>query len=384
MEEAYRAGLACLPGMNILSLPKLIQLAGGSEALWGILESGGKRAAALVGGEKAGEFREACRSSSPSRALKELERQGIKVIVPESPGYPQRLAAIYDPPAMLFSRGRELPADSLYVSVVGSRKASGYGKWAAQTIGGELARLGIIVVSGAAYGVDAHAHIGCLRASGFTVAVLGCGVDRVYPAGHEQLFDRIVGSGCLISEYPPGTQPLPWRFPHRNRIIAGISHAVVVVEASEKSGALITADMALEEGRDVMAVPGPINSCLSLGTNALIQKGAKLVRSIEDICEELPYDFSSKAAAVGPLPGALQRECNNLQLSTLELLRGGPRTLDWLAVSLQRPVGELLSELTEMSLAGWVAEEAGGKYRLLHDPQIAIGENNNRSINIQH
>ncbi|OFW69518.1 MAG: DNA protecting protein DprA, partial [Actinobacteria bacterium RBG_19FT_COMBO_54_7] len=292
MEEAYRAALACIPGMNILALPRLIEMAGGPTTLWNIFENGGGRAAALVGSEKAAQFKEASRSSHPGMVLKELKRHGIRVMFPGGPDFPERLTSIYDPPAVLFMKGNQLPHQGMYVAVVGARRASGYGKWVAETLAAQLAGLGIVVVSGAAYGVDACAHLGCLKASGFTAAVLGCGIDRIYPAEHEKLFQNIENSGCIVSEYPPGAEPLAWHFPHRNRIIAGLSHAVVVVEAAEKSGALITADMALEEGREVLAVPGPINSFLSLGTNALIQKGAKLVRSIEDICDELPWDFS--------------------------------------------------------------------------------------------
>jgi len=372
MEEAYRAALACIPGMNILSLARMIEMSGGSQVLWRIFEKGGGRAAALVGAEKAAEFKKACMASSPARVLKELQRQGIRVVFPGQPDFPQMLSAIYDPPAVLFMRGNQPPQESMCVSIVGARKASGYGKWAAETLAAQLANLGIVVVSGLAYGVDAHAHMGCLRASGFTVAVLGCGIDRIYPAGHEQLFRRIAESGCLISEYPPGTEPLPWRFPHRNRIIAGLCHAVVVVEAGEKSGALITADMALEEGREVLAVPGPINSFLSLGTNALIQKGAKLVRSIEDICEELPWDFSRSPSRTCTSPTAGDSQLVGIELSILDLLRGGPRSLDWLSTRLEREVAELLPSLTAMSLSGWVAEEAGGKYRLLRDPECSV------------
>jgi DNA processing protein len=368
MEEAYRTALACLPALNILSMPRLIEMTGDAQALWKILEAGGARAAALLGADKAGQCRDAARSMSPTRILQELNRQGIRAVMPSHQDFPPRLSAIYDPPAVLFMKGGSLPRDSIYVSIVGSRKASGYGKWVSETLGSQLARLGIVIVSGAAYGVDAHAHIGCLRTAGFTVAVLGCGIDRIYPAGHARLFHDIADHGCLVSEYPPGAEPLPWRFPHRNRIIAGLSHAVVVVEAGEKSGALITADMALEEGREVLAVPGPINSILSEGTNALIQKGAKLVRNIEDICEELPGAFTTPRSAceavsennVPPQPA---------ELTIVDLLRGGPRSLDWLSVRCDRPVSELLPTLTEMTLRGWVADEAGGKYRLLKDPE---------------
>lgn len=366
MEEAYRAALACLPQMNPLSLPRFLQLAGGAGKMWEILEGGGERAAALVGHEKAASWKDHCRNNEPSRVLAGLKERGIKVVVPLRESFPPMLASIYDPPALLFVTGADIPVDSPCVAVVGARKASSYGRWAAETLGEELARRGVVVVSGAAHGVDGHAHRGCLKAEGFTIAVLGCGIDRVYPPEHAGLLRRIASSGCLLSEYPPGEGPLPWRFPHRNRIIAGLSHAVVVVEASQKSGALITADMALEEGREVMAVPGPIGSTLSRGTNALIQRGAKLVMGVEDICEELP--FACPPPAGRPAKAGGSEAPSPLEHACMELLRGEARTLDWLACRTERAAGELLACLTAMSLKGWVADEAGGRYRLLREP----------------
>lgn len=372
MEEAYKVALACLPGMNTLALPKLLRLAGGAETLWGTLAKGGERAKALVGAEKALVWVEACRCADPLQVLKELERKGIKAVTPAHDCFPDRLNAIYDPPALLFMRGENPPEDAPYVAVVGSRKASSYGRWAAETIGGELARRGVVVLSGAAYGVDGHAHQGCLKAGGFTIAVLGCGIDRVYPPEHTGLLRRIASSGCLLSEYPPGDEPLPWHFPHRNRIIAGLSHAVVVVEAAEKSGALITADLALEDGREVMAVPGPIGSPLSQGTNGLIQKGAKLVMGVEDVCEELPCELV-RCAVNGKGEGSRAdmeagEDIDPLERKCLGLLLGEPRRLDWLATMAEISTGELLACLTSMSIKGWVAEEAGGRYRLLINP----------------
>ncbi len=371
MQEAYRAALACLTGMNPLALPRLLLLAGGARKLWDILEKGGSSAASLVGSEKAAGWAGECGRTDPSRVLEDLKRRGIGVITPADPPFSDRLRSIYDPPALLFTIGREPPVEAPFVAVVGARKASGYGRWAAESIAEELARRGVVVVSGAAYGVDGRAHRGCLKASGFTIAVLGCGIDRVYPAGHAGLLASIASSGCIVSEYPPGEEPLPWHFPHRNRIIAGLCHAVVVVEASQKSGALITADMALDEGREVMAVPGPIGSTLSRGTNRLIQKGAKLVLDVDDICEELPDAFFSPTAA-GVAGSQKQQAIRELEATHLErtcagLLQGIPRGLDWLAVRTGVSVAELLACLTGMSLKGWVTEEPGGRYRLLTD-----------------
>lgn len=369
-DVAYRAALACLPEMSAQALPRLISLAGSARGLWEILERGGERAAALVGSDKAELMREACRLSSPAAALKALERQGIRAVSPNGEEWPERLQAIYDPPAVLFTRGGELPRDEPCVAVVGSRRASSYGRWAAEAIGYELAGRGAVVVSGAAYGVDGCAHLGCLKAGGRTVAVLGCGVDRAYPREHARLLQRIADNGCVVSEYPPGSEPLPWRFPHRNRIIAGLSHAVVVIEASERSGALITAEIALEEGREVMAVPGPITSPLSRGANSLIQRGAKLVAGVGDIIEELPYLFmeqprggESARRTRGCRSPAPQASAEEAEL--LELLQGEARSLDWLTAATGRTPAELLPLLTAMSLRGWVGEEDGGRFCLL-------------------
>ena len=236
MEQAYMVALASLPEMNVISLPRLLDIAGGPRGLWSTLSKGGKQAEALVGMDKASIWRQRCRMVKPEKVLESIGRLGIGVLLPGDEGYPQRLLAIYDPPALLFTRGLNLPADAPYVAVVGSRRASDYGKWAAEALGAELARRGVVVVSGAAYGVDGRAHLGCLKAEGLTIAVMGCGVDRAYPSLHTDLLRSIAASGCVMSEFPPGSDPLPWHFPQRNRIIAGLSHAVVVVEAPGKAG----------------------------------------------------------------------------------------------------------------------------------------------------
>jgi DNA processing protein len=201
--------------------------------------------------------------------------------------FPKLLAAIHDPPRDLFLRGNGDLAllSEPAVAVVGARACSSYGRSVARSLGRELAAAGLVVTSGMARGVDGEAHRGALEAGGTTVAVLGCGIDRDYPAAHAQLARRICERGLVVSEYEPGIEPAPWRFPARNRIIAGLCSATLVVEARERSGALITADFALEEGRDVLAVPGEITSSLSAGTNALLKLGATPVTSAADVLE---------------------------------------------------------------------------------------------------
>lgn len=218
--------------------------------------------------------------------LEKMYKSNIQAITINEEEYPNYLKNIHDPPIVLYVKGRLLKEDKA-VAVVGSRKASSYGLKMAETISYELSKCGITVVSGMAKGIDSSAHLGALRAAGRTIAVLGCGLDKIYPVENKELMSKIYETGAVISEYIPGTPPMPQNFPARNRIISGISKGVVVIEANEKSGSLITADFALEQGREVFAVPGNVNSFTSKGTNKLIRDGAKIVTCIEDVLEEI-------------------------------------------------------------------------------------------------
>lgn len=228
--------------------------------------------------------------------LKECFYKEINIITVDDYNYPQRLSNIFANPYILYYKGNFPDFDNvLSLAMVGSRRASLYGAECAQNLAYELSKKGIIIVSGMAKGIDTYAHKGALNAGGITCAVLGCGVDVVYPKENKELYYYIQKNGAIISEYPPGTSPMPYNFPARNRIISGISVGTVVVEAGITSGSLITADFALEQGRDVFAVPGAINAPGSLGTNLLIKDGAKIVTNVEDIWEEykLLYNDSS-------------------------------------------------------------------------------------------
>jgi DNA processing protein len=224
---------------------------------------------------------------SPDAEMKKMERHGIKAFTWNDDAYPFRLKEIYDRPPVLYVRGSLLPQDDCSIAVVGTRRATVYGRQVAEEICTELAHNGVTVISGLARGIDSVAHRATLDAGGRTVAVFGCGLDIVYPADHLRLAQRIIEQGALVSEYPPGTRPRAENFPRRNRIMSGMSLGVLVIEAGEKSGALITARLALEQNREVFAVPGSILSPMSRGTNSLIQEGAKLVRNYGDILEEL-------------------------------------------------------------------------------------------------
>lgn len=221
------------------------------------------------------------------KVVKECEKKGIEVVPMNSPCYPELLRHIPDPPSVLYLKG-EMPR-GVFIAVVGTRHPTSYGKMVAEKISELIALNGAVVISGLAYGIDAIAHATSLRCGGKTVAVLGSGVDVIYPAEHTSLFSRIAKNGAVISEYPPGEPPNSGHFPKRNRIISALSKAVVVVEAGEKSGAIITARCALEQGRDVYAVPGPITSPKSRGTNSLIKEGATPITKPEDILEIMGY-----------------------------------------------------------------------------------------------
>jgi DNA processing protein len=301
-----------------------------------------------------GRWRSFVRSFDAAAFLASLRERGLGWLGRSEPGFPPQLAAIHDPPPGLFLRGTSGPEALARtgVAVVGARSCSPYGSQVARTCGRELAAAGLLVISGLARGVDGEAHRGALEAGGVTVAVLGCGVDRDYPASHRELAARICDRGLIVSEYGPGVEPAPWRFPARNRIVAGLARASVVVEARERSGALITADFALEQGREVFAVPGEITSALSAGTNALLGLGAAPYTSSQDVLDALgievprpaPPELSSQAAAV------------------LARLRQYATGADELQRSTGLDAGAVAAALTELELAGAAAQE-GGVYR---------------------
>ena len=221
------------------------------------------------------------------REIEELQKKGVSLITPVSETYPALLKEIYDPPAVLYVKGKISSEDNFSIAVVGTRSPDGYGKKMTFHFSGQIAKAGYTIVSGMARGVDTIAHKSALKAGGRTIAVLGCGIDVVYPPENLDLTDEISSFGAVISEFPPGTKPMASNFPRRNRIISGISRGVLVVQARKKSGTIHTVNSALEQGRDVFAVPGPVDREISKGTNGLIKEGAKLVESASDIIEEI-------------------------------------------------------------------------------------------------
>jgi DNA processing protein len=305
-------------------------------------------------------FRRFERSFDGEAFAARLRAAGFRFVGRSEAAFPALLRELHDPPPGLFLRGGAEPELLAHpaVAIVGARACSSYGAQVARLLGRELAAAGLVVVSGLARGVDGEAHRGALETGGRTVAVLGCGVDRDYPAAHAQLARRICDSGLVVSEYAPGVEPAPWRFPARNRVIAGLAAATVIVEARERSGALITADFALEAGRDVFAVPGEITSALSAGTNALLRLGAIPLTSSGDVLDLLgieppkppPPDLGAVAAAV------------------LSAVAEAPAGADELGRTTGLDAAAVASALAELELAGAVAE-ADGIYRGVRPPE---------------
>jgi DNA processing protein len=250
--------------------------------------------------------------------LERLADDGFRFLPRSAPAFPGLLRAIHDPPAGLFLRGAAEPEilSRPAVAVVGARACSGYGSSVARSLARELAAVGLAIVSGLARGVDAEAHRGALETDGTTVAVLGCGIDRDYPAAHAELARRVADKGLIVSEYAPGVEPAPWRFPARNRLVAGLCAVTVVVEARERSGALITADLALEEGREVFAVPGEITSSLSAGTNALLKLGAAPMTGAADVLASFGIEPEPAPAERAPLLELLPASADELVRKT--------------------------------------------------------------------
>ncbi|TEB16555.1 hypothetical protein Psfp_01165 [Pelotomaculum sp. FP] len=276
----------------------LVERFGSPRAAW---EAGIKELSAVpgLGEDRANGLAERRSKLNPQEEAEKLDSMGISYVCHSDPDYPENLSAIYDPPPVLFYKGRLQAADTLSVAIVGARKPSPYGLVVAEKLAKDLTALGLTIISGMARGIDSAAHRGALASCGRTIAVLGCGPDVVYPRENKELMDGIMNNGAVVSEFPPGTQPEAWRFPVRNRIISGLSQATLVVEAAERSGALITADFALEQGRDVMAVPGNVVNPLSRGPHRLIKQGARLIEGAGDVLDELGMEKLFPAQASG-------------------------------------------------------------------------------------
>lgn len=295
---------------------------------------------------------------------KNIQAQGIQVVTWEDEAYPRRLQEIDQSPPVLYLRGEYCGEDDWAVAMVGTRRVTAYGRQVTAEIASALAHNGVTVISGLARGVDAIAHQAALDAGGRTLAVLGNGVDRVYPIEHRALAERIIHSGALISDYPPGTPPEAINFPPRNRIISGLSMAVIVVEAGERSGALITASFGADQGKEVFAVPGNIYAPQSMGTNRLIQQGARPFLDIHDLLETLDLTLITEQRAVRKVLPSDEREAK-----LLGLLADQPLHVDEISNQSQLPIATVTSTLALMELKGMVRQVGGMQYVAVRESQ---------------
>ena len=363
LSGAYYAAMLSASGVGIPGVERLVADTGGAREAWAADAATLRR---WLGEAAVASFL-ALRGKNPElpQAIAEAcEKRGIDILARESEAYPSILREIGKPPLVLFARGN-LVSDAARVAVVGARHATPYGRHAAEELAMGLAGRGVTVVSGAARGIDTAAHKGALRA-GRTVAVLGCGVDVVYPKENGLLLDEIAEKGVVLSEYPPGTKPIAAFFPQRNRIISGLSRGTVVVEAAERSGSLITAELALSEGREVFAVPGSIYSDTSRGCHNLIRQGAKLTASVEDVLEEFPWargETDEKQASLfeGDVPEGLSEEEKTVYAI---LSKEKPLTVDDIIYRLhgRGDASNIAFLLLQMELKGLVGQDENRAY----------------------
>jgi DNA processing protein len=298
------------------------------------------------------------------KVWKKIEAQNIHILTWEDEAYPQTLKEIDQPPPVLYLRGDYLPDDLFAVAIVGTRRATPYGRQITEELASFLATHGITVVSGLARGIDAIAHQSALKAGGRTIGVLGSGVDKIYPPEHRALADKMIESGAVISDYAPGTPPDATNFPPRNRIISGLSLAVVVIEAGETSGALITAEFAAEQGREIFAVPGSILAPQSKGTNKLIQNGALPLLSVNDLMQALDLTRMGDHKAARKVIPADETEARLMSVLSLE-----PLHVDEIRNQTELPIEKVSATLALMELKGMVRQVGGMNYIAVHEVQ---------------
>jgi DNA processing protein len=348
--------LAMVPGIGPVRFQRLLELCGGPQRAWEASDF--EMQAAGLERRSATALREMRASLTPEAAEAKLARLQLESLTLDDTDYPEPLRRISDPPPVLFVRGSFSAADSPAVAIVGTRRVSAYGRAVAERLAADLAAAGVTVVSGLAKGVDTVAHRAALDAGGRTIAVLGNGLDQVYPPENAGLAKRMVepDRGAVVTEFAPGVPPDAVNFPRRNRIISGLSKAIVVVEAGQKSGALITADFALEQGRDVLAVPGSILSAGSIGSNTLLKEGATLVTGVEDILDAIgvqPAAARGAQALQGLPPG---------EQAVVNVLTAEPRHVDEIALAAARPAAEVGATLVILELRGLARQVGGATY----------------------
>ncbi|MFZ5352095.1 MAG: DNA-processing protein DprA [Bacillota bacterium] len=356
-DKKFSVWLTSLPGIGAKSSMALVKYFGSAEAVFessydDLIKSG------VVTAEQAntiGNNKNIEKINSYMRCVKE---HGIDIHIYNDTDYPENLKSIYDPPLVLYARGKIKKEDNLSVAIIGSRKASEYGLKTAEKLAYQLACEGVTIISGMALGIDSAAHRGALKAGGRTIAVFGCGLMHVYPRTGLSLCKDIIKNGAVVSEYPISFEARPEFFPARNRIVSGMSKAIIVVEAGLKSGTLITTDFALDQGRDVFAVPGSINSPNSKGTNNLIKNGAKLVDCVEDIIEELNIIKSDNTKNNNMLMENISLE----EATVLSCIKDIGRSIEEIIRITGIETKSLMSAITMMEIKGLIIQANGTYY----------------------
>jgi DNA processing protein len=356
-ELRYWVGFSRIPGIGRVRISQLKEHFGNLQDAWKASE--GRLKQAGLSSRSVDALLLLRSRISLEAELEKLERYKVKAIVCEDASYPSRLREIYDYPPVLYVRGNVLLRDEPYLAVVGTRRPTIYGRQVTEEIVADLARSKVTIVSGLARGIDSVAHRAALEAGGETIAVFASGLDIVYPAENAKLAQAIMEHGALVSEYPLGTRPKAENFPLRNRIMSGLSLGVLVVEAGERSGALITAHQAVEQNRDVFAIPGSILSPASIGTNRLIQEGAKLVCDCNDILEELNLTTITRQLGVEGFQPA-----GTAESAVAKQLTSEPCHIDEICRRSGLPMSEVSSTLAMLELQG-VAKQVGGMYYVL-------------------
>ena len=359
-QKIFWVGLSHIKGIGPIRFKKLIDHFGDAESVWNA--SPGQLRAVKIPEKVISNFTKIRASLNLDKILSDYQAKHISVLTWQEDDYPQRLRNIPASPPVLYLNGELRPEDRWSVGVVGTRKITQYGARVAEEVCSVLAQQGITIVSGMARGVDTIAHKAALDAGGRTLAILGCGVDRIYPAENHALAHQIVKNGAMISDYIPGTPPDGANFPPRNRIISGLTMATIVIEAGERSGALITAQNAIEQGREVFAVPGQVYAPMSKGPNRLIQEGAHPLLQPRDVLEVLDLKLiEQKQEVQTALPG------DAFEVTLFEALRNEPLHIDELKNKVNMPINKVSSTLTMMELKGLVKQVGKMRYMVIKE-----------------
>lgn len=352
-ERIFWIWLSQIPGIGSRRFHLLIDHFGSASQVWFASKNEIVKLTSFLGSNVVNEIINQRNDNILVRIKRMMDSSEFRIITLFDDEYPTLLKEIYDPPPVLYCKGLPIKNHQPAISIVGSRKSTAYGRQMAEKFSYELAAAGVTVVSGLARGIDAMAHYGALKAGGDTVGVLGCGVDIIYPPENKKLFSRMEQEGTILTEYPPGSGPLAGNFPARNRIISGMTSGVLVIEAGQKSEALITVDFALEQGREVYALPGNINVLQSAGTNKLLKEGAKLVTDVQDILEDLGLKQEKKKKAQEPV------QLDFFETQVYNALREGERHLEELLKETKMDIHKLNAVLTMLEIKGIVKQMPG-------------------------